>query len=239
VYASPTPLDLSEAAPTVTGSPGAEATEYPQDKRGGELAVEAGFGDRSVLARAGLILGPHENVGRLPYWLLRLARGGEVLAPGPPQVPVRFIDARDLAAWLLEAAQGEFCGPVNLVNPPGHATMGRLLEAALAAVGGDARLVWVDPGAVEAAGIHRWTELPIWLPPADEFAGLLDTRVDRALATGLRCRSVEATVQDTWTWLLDCGLTPPPAPPDRPPLGLDPEKEARALDAWRGKGSTS
>lgn len=224
--------DLDETCPTVEASPDADATEYPQDKRGAEIAVEAAFGDRAVLARAGLILGPYEDVGRLPYWLLRIERGGEVLAPGPADLPLQYIDARDLAAWLLDAAEGDVSGPVNLVNPAGHTTMRGLMDAAVAATGSDAELVWVDPATIEAAGISRWTELPGWIPPGPEFAGLRSTSVERAYATGLCCRPVEQTVADTWSWLVAAGRVLP-SRPGRPSLGLDPAKEQAALAAWR------
>jgi 2'-hydroxyisoflavone reductase len=233
VYAPPLPEGLDERHATVASSSDAEATDYPQDKRGGELAVEAAFGDRGVFARAGLILGPHEDVGRLPYWLLRMHRGGRVLAPGPPDGPLRFIDVRDLAAWLLDAAEGEVSGAVNLVNPPGHATIGRLLEAAVAATRGNVELIWVDPDAIDALGIERWRELPAWLPPTPDVAGLLFTNVERAVATGLRCRPVEETVADTWAWLESIGRTPPNPPAGRPALGLAPQKEERVLTEWR------
>lgn len=232
VYAAPPPPGLDETCPTVEASPDADATGYPQDKRGAEIAVEEVFGERAVLARAGLILGPHEDTGRLPYWLLRAERGGQMLAPGPADLPLRYVDARDLAVWLLDAAEHGVSGPVNLVNPPGHATMRTLLDAAVAATGGHAELVWIDPAAIEAAGIHRWTELPGWIPPGPEYAGLISTSVVRACATGLCCRPAEQTVADTWTWLLTIGRTLT-SPPGRPSLGLDPAKERATLVAWR------
>lgn len=232
IYAPPPPPGLDETCPTVEASPDADATEYAQDKRGAEIAVEAAFGDRAVLARAGLILGPYEDVGRLPYWLLRIERGGEVLAPGPPDLPLQYIDARDLAAWLLDAAVGSVSGPVNLVCPPAHTTMQALLDAAVAATGSDAELVWVDPAAIEAAGIDRWTELPGWIPPSPMYAGLLSTNVERAYASGLRCRPVGETVADTWAWVVATGREMA-RPHGRPPLGLDPAKEQEVLAAWR------
>ncbi|MGQ0842094.1 NAD-dependent epimerase/dehydratase family protein [Actinokineospora sp.] len=232
VYAPPPPRDMDETCPTVDAAADAEAIGYQQDKRGAEIAVETAFGDRAVLARAGLILGPHEDVGRLPHWLLRIERGGEVLAPGPPDLPVRYIDARDLATWLLDAAENGVSGPVNLVNRADHTTMRTLLTAAITATGGNAELTWVDPAAIEAAGIDRRTELPGWIPPDPELAGLIWTNVDRAHATGLRCRPVADTVADTWAWLVAANRTPPSPPPGHPPLGLDPAKERKTLTAW-------
>jgi 2'-hydroxyisoflavone reductase len=150
-----------------------------------------------------------------------------VLAPGPADQPLRYIDARDLASWLLGAVEGNVSGPVNLVNPPDHATMRTLLEAAVTVTESPATLIWVDPKTIETAGIHRWTELPCWLPPGDEFAGLIWTNVDRARSTGLRCRPVEQTVADTWSWMEEPGCLMP-----HPPLGLDPAKERAVLAAF-------
>ncbi|OMI40854.1 NAD-dependent epimerase/dehydratase family protein [Streptomyces sparsogenes] len=237
VYAYPAPAGLDEDGPLVEASPDAGEVEYAEAKRGGELAAEAAFGDRALLARAGLILGPYENVGRLPWWLTRIAGaarggtlGGRVLAPGPRDLPLQYIDVRDLAAWLLDAAERGLGGPYNLVSPPGHATFGELLEACVAATGSDAELCWTDPETVLAAGVEPWTELPIWLPPGELYDTVHQSDVSRALAAGLRCRPVAETVAATWEWLCALGGRAPHRP-DRPPVGLDPEREARVLAA--------
>jgi 2'-hydroxyisoflavone reductase len=231
VYAHPPPLRADESAATVVASADAEEGDYPALKRGAELAIEAAFDDRAVLARAGMILGPHENVGRLTWWLLRMDRGGEVLAPGPSERKLQYVDARDLARWLLDAASARRSGPFNVVCRPGHATMGSLLDACHRATGGTAELTWVSPEHIEAAGIEPWSELPIWLPPEHEYAWLHDTSVERAHAAGLRCRPVEETVADTWEWLLSIDREPPLKDGDTP--GLDAAKEAAVLAAWR------
>jgi nucleoside-diphosphate-sugar epimerase len=184
------------------------------------------------LARAGLILGPHEDVGRLTWWLTRMAAGGEVLAPGPPDLPIQLIDARDLAAFVLDAALTKRTGPYNVVSRRGHATMRSLLESCQAVAGrSDTRLTWVDPATIKAAGIEAWTELPIWLPPDNPSIGMHAANVEKAHAAGLRCRPIQQTVQDTWQWLsaLDA---PPPLRPDLEPTGLDSSRERAALDAW-------
>ncbi|MGP4010997.1 SDR family oxidoreductase [Streptomyces sp. 4N124] len=231
VYAWPPAAGYTEDAPLVEGaSADAEATEYARDKRGGELAAVAGFGaDRSLLVRSGLILGPYENIGRLPWWLTRIARGGPVLAPGPKDLPLQFVDVRDLAEWILGAVERELSGPYNLIGPPGHTTTAGLLEACLRATGAAVELRWTDPDVVLAAGVEPWTQLPVWVPPDSELhAGLHGADVSRALATGLVCRPVAETVNDTWTWLNSVGGTAPQRP-DRPPVGLDPEVEAKIL----------
>jgi nucleoside-diphosphate-sugar epimerase len=229
VYTYPAPAGLDEDGPVVDASPGdGPDVDYARAKRGGELAAAESFGDRALQVRAGLILGPYENIGRLPWWLTRIARGGPVLAPGPRDLPLQYVDARDLAAWVLDAAAAGLGGAYNLVSPPGHTTMGELLDACAAVTGGGAELRWTEPEAVLAAGIEPWTELPVWLPPGELYDTLHTADVSRALATGLRCRPVTETVADTWTWLRSLGGAAPRRP-DRPPVGLDPQKEAKAL----------
>ncbi|MEU8985139.1 NAD-dependent epimerase/dehydratase family protein [Streptomyces sp. NPDC048558] len=240
VYAWAPPAGYGEDAPLVEGAEaGAEHTDYLRDKRGGELAVVEEFGaDRSVLVRAGLLIGPYENVGRLPWWLTRIARGGAVLAPGPRELPLQYADVRDLADWILGAAEQELSGPYNLMSPQGHATMGTFLDACVAAVGAAAELRWTEPEVILDAGIEPWTQLPVWVPPGTDMHDALHAAdVSRAVATGLRCRPVEETVADTWAWLQDIGGTAPRRA-DRTAKGLDPEVEAMVLAGGGVSGTT-
>jgi len=229
VYQWPPAVGLDESGPVVDGEATSEASDdYAAAKRGGELAAQEGFGaDRTVLARAGLILGPYEIVGRMPWWLRRIERGGDVLAPGPADLHLQYIDCRDLARWLLHAAEEGIAGTFNTVSRSGHATMASLLEAAVTATRSDARLIWVPPETILAAGIAPWIELPIWLPPDGEGAGLHSGDVSAAYAAGLNCRPVEETVADTWAWLRREG--DPPAAPGRPAHGLDAGREREVL----------
>ncbi|MFF1905349.1 NAD-dependent epimerase/dehydratase family protein [Kitasatospora sp. NPDC058218] len=228
VYAYPTPAGADESAPVVEGSPDDGDVPYPQAKRGGELALLDTFGDRALLARAGLILGPYENIGRLPWWLGRIARGGPVLAPGPRDLPVQFIDARDLAEWTLDALAAGLGGAYDLVSPQGHATMGELLEACVQVTGSDAELRWTEPAPILAAGIEPWSDLPVWIPRGELHDTLHGSDVAKAVAAGLRCRPVTETVAGTWAWLRSIGGTAPQRP-DRPVVGLDAEREAKVL----------
>jgi nucleoside-diphosphate-sugar epimerase len=229
VYQWPMPLGADEHAALVDGDPDEDNHEdYAAAKRGGELAALQAFGDRALLARAGLVLGPHENIGRLPWWLRRIERGGRVLAPGDPARPLQYIDARDLAAWMLTGAERGIGGAFNIVSRPGHTTMGELLEAAVKVTRSDAELVWVTPEVIEEAGISPWIELPIWVPPNTEYGGIHDADVSAAHNAGLTCRPVEETITDTWAWLQAEG--DPKPRPDRPRHGLDPAKEKQILD---------
>lgn len=229
VYVWPIRVAADEAAPVVAGDPASEeASDYAAAKRGGELAALEGFDGPVLLARAGLVLGPYERVGRLPFWLNRIHAGGRVPCPGPPDRPLQYIDARDLAQWVLDAGGRAVSGAFNTVSRPGHATMGGLLELCRTVTGSDAELVWVSPEGVAAAGVAPWTELPIWLPPTGEYAGLHDGDVSAAHSAGLTCRPVAETVADTWAWLQAEGL-PAPAHPERAPVGMDAAAEARLL----------
>ena len=233
VYSWPIPQGGDESAAVVEADPDADATDYAADKRGAELALERELGpDRVVHVRAGLILGPRENVGRLPWWLRRIARGGDVLAPGPEDLGIQYVDARDLASLALDAGAAGRSGPVDTVSPVGGATMGELLRACVDVTGSDARLVWMTPDFVLGREIEPWGELPVWMPIDDvELYALHTGDVSRALEWGLRIRPLHETVADTWDWVRSVDATGA-VPEPRPGIGLDPAKEAGALAAW-------
>jgi 2'-hydroxyisoflavone reductase len=227
VYTWPPAPGLDETAPVVDGDPdAADHADYAAAKRGGELAVAREFDGPWLAARAGLVLGPYEHVGRLPFWLDRIAAGGRVPAPGPHDRPLQLVDARDLARWVLEQRP---TGALNTVSRPGHTTIGELLEECVQVTGSDAELVWLSPEVVEASGVQPWTELPIWMPPTGEYAAMHDCDVTAAYAAGLTCRAISGTVADTWTWLQREGA--PPQPADRPATGMDAAAEQRLWDA--------
>ncbi|PGH45954.1 reductase [Micromonospora sp. WMMA1996] len=230
VYAPPVGLGTGEEAPTVAAEPDADDGDYPRNKAGGERAAVRVFGDRALLVRAGLILGPGEDIGRLPWWLHRVARGGDVLAPGPRDLPVQYVDVRDLAVWMLDRGVEGVGGAYNVVGRTGHATMGELLDAAVAVTGSGATLRWTQPEPILAAGVEPWNDLPIWVPRGHEYRWLQERDVERSYAAGLVCRQVTETVADTWRWLREVGRVPARAGrPARAPVGLAPEREAALL----------
>ena len=184
-----------------------------------ERVVEDVYGERSARVRAGLIVGPFDATDRFTYWPRRIAAGGDVLAPGSPDAPTQFVDARDLAAWLVQLALAGPGGTFNATGPAAPLTLGELFERSRAALGSDASFVWVEDERVLDAGVQPWTELPLWLP-GDEHAGMARADIRRALAAGLTFRPVEETVRDTYAWDRD-------EPGERPTLTR--EKEAEIL----------
>lgn len=229
VYTWPIAIGSDETHATVDGDPDdLSSDDYAKTKRGSELGVLAARPD-ALIARAGTILGPYENVGRLPWWILRVHRGGRVLAPGPAMRPLQYVDARDLARWMIACGERLIGGVFNTVSPVGHTTIGQLLETVREVTGSTAELVWFTPDEIESAAIEPWTELPIWVPPTGELAGLHDCDVTAALRSGLQCRPIRETITDTWNWLQHEG--PPPQRVDRPPLGLDPQREATLINS--------
>lgn len=216
---------------------------YGELKAGCERAVLESFWDRSLLVRAGLILGPYENVGRLPWWLRRIAAGGQVLAPGDPGRAIQLVDARDLASWMLDCAEAGRGGAFAAIGAAGNATMGSWLGDCVTVTGSDTDLEWVPDDFLLERGVEPWTELPLWTPAQPDWANTWTVDVAAAHAAGLRTRPVSETVADTWAWLRDGGT--PARPREGSPagmLGIDRDKEARILADWaaaRSAGSVT
>jgi 2'-hydroxyisoflavone reductase len=178
--------------------------DYGAQKAASERAVEAAMPGRASAVRAGLIVGPHDNVFRLPWWIERVSRGGDVLAPGDPDRALQLIDARDLAAWMLNLGERGIGGAFCATAPPGQTTMRAVLEAAIAASGSDARLHWAPDALLRESGLEPWVQIPLWLPE-DQYPGTWRVGTAAAQAAGLRPRPVDETIADTWAWLRDGG----------------------------------
>ena len=178
--------------------------EYGAQKAAAERAVEAAMPGRASAVRAGLIVGPHDNTWRLPWWVQRVAEGGDVLAPGDPERTVQLIDARDLAAWMLDLGERGTGGAFCATAPPGVTTMREVLEAAAAASGSEARLRWAPDALLRDSGLEPWTEIPLWLPE-DEFPATWQVGTGAAEAAGLALRPVHESVADVWAWVRDGG----------------------------------
>jgi 2'-hydroxyisoflavone reductase len=191
-----------------------------------EEAVRAAAGDRAMICRAGLIVGPGDRNDRFGYWPLRLARGGEVLAPGAPDDPVQVVDVRDLAAWIVRAAEDGIAGTFDGVGPA--MTRASFLAGVAAGVGVEPSLTWVDQAFLVEHGVQPWMgprSLPLWLP-LPEYAGFMTRDVSESVAAGLATRDLSETARDTLAWERSVD--------GRHELvaGLSPEEEAELLRAW-------
>jgi len=203
----------------------ADLTRLGVRKRGCELAVAQAFGpEASLVARAGMIVGPYDNVGYLPWWLNRIARGGRVLAPGDPHRGLQLIDVRDLSAFVLDQVEARVGGVHNAVPDGPNTTMGRLVDACAQATGSGVTPVWTEAAFLFSQGVQPWAELPLWLPDGPDTAGFWAVSGARAKAAGLRIRPFAETVRDTWAWLRSGGAALP--------SGLSAEKERQVLTAW-------
>ena len=171
---------------------------YGPQKAGCERALREVRRDSSLILRAGLLVGPNDPTDRFTYWALRMREPGPALAPAVPDQPVQFLDARDLASWILQAATDGVTGVMNVNGPRARWTFGALLAAI-----GDTEIHWVDEHLLLDAGVQPWTELPLWLPEQFGATGLLDMAVDRAELCGLRARPLADTVRDTVRWAAD------------------------------------
>jgi 2'-hydroxyisoflavone reductase len=184
-----------------------------------ERLVQEAFGERALVVRPGLIVGPHDPTDRFTYWPRRVAEGGRVLAPAPPDQPVQFIDVRDLGEWIVAAIEAGRSGVYNATGEP--TTFEALLDECMR-VSGDAEIVWVPPERLVEAEVGEWMELPLWIV-TPEFAAMQRTDVSRALRDGLRFRPLEETIRDTLAW--DAERTTPRAEG----VGLTAERERELL----------
>ncbi|WP_328863264.1 NAD-dependent epimerase/dehydratase family protein [Streptomyces sp. NBC_00306] len=214
------PADADESY-GFTGDDGSP-TKYGFQKAGGERAVLRAFGSRAVFLRPGVILGPGEYVGRLPWWLRRAHEGGRFLAPSPQRRRIQPVDVRDVAMFALDHADSA-AGPAFNVAHPAGITFEDFVSTCLEVTGGAGRPVWVEPEVLVDHGVKQWTELPLWRT----HAGVWTVDASRAVAAGLRCRPLSETIRDTWGWIQNDGR-----PVDHPRWaehGIASEKEAKIL----------
>ncbi|SRR6266540_1729847 len=215
-----------------TDDPRGYPTQYGFQKAGCERAVHEVFNERALVLRPGVILGPYEYVGRLQWWLRRIARGGRVLAPGSPDRQIQPIDVRDVATFVLKGLEGGVSGTFNVAAPIEHATYGSLLSDCIAVTGSAAELVWVDDEFLLQHEVQQWTEIPLWRT----YAGTWGVAADRARAAGLRCRPLGETVRDTWAWLTEGGGAV--LHERQGEHGITPDKEAQLLAAWESSAAS-
>jgi 2'-hydroxyisoflavone reductase len=221
------------STPPTESSPVAELGEPTEEWREayGELKADCEDVVRerfpaAFVVRPGLIVGPWDPTGRFTYWPQRFAEGGRVLAPAPPDADAQVIDARDLAAWVVRAAEDRLAGTFNAVDRA--TSRATLLETCRRVAGADSEIVWVDGEFLVEQEVGEWMELPLWLADPS-YAGMLSVDPARAFANGLATRPLEETVRDTLAWVGGGEA------PTETGAGLDRAKEQAVLDSWLSK----
>jgi 2'-hydroxyisoflavone reductase len=199
---------VAELGDAPVGVLAADYSNYGALKAICEAEVEQVFGDRSLVVRPGLIVGPHDPTGRFTYWARRLERGGDVLAPGPSERRAQFVDVRDVADWIVHSVEQELSGTFNVTNQgvPWH----ELLAGST--------VTWVTDEFLQGHDVGEWMELPLWIAGVD-----LEVDVSRAVGAGLRFRPLAETLHGA------------AGAPDVDGVGLTPEREAELLTAWKSR----
>jgi nucleoside-diphosphate-sugar epimerase len=191
-----------------------------------EKEAEKWFPGKTLIIRPGLIVGPRDETDRFTYWPVRIDKGGEVLAPGSPDDPVQFIDARDLAEWTIRMAENRETGIYNATGPAKPLGIGGMLDGIKDALKSNPNLTWVSEDFLTQQKVEPWSDMPVW---TGKDSGLARAKIDRALSKGLTFRPLAETARDTLTWFKSL-------PQDRQAhlkAGLAPERETEVLAAWK------
>ena len=219
-----------------------------------EQAAEAAFPGRAAIVRPGYIVGPGDPTDRFTYWPVRIAGGGEVLAPGSPDDPLQWIDVRDLAEWLVTLAENETTGTFNAVGPGAPARWGDVLQSCVKAAGPNAaKLEWVPSEWLEANEMGGEDAFPIWVAPKGKYAGFHRWQNERAKAAGLQFRTMDDTAKALLEWYPPeierrvrvtkelaeqakaKGTPPPKGDPSALRAGPTKEREAELLAKWKAR----
>ncbi|HSK72871.1 MAG TPA: NAD-dependent epimerase/dehydratase family protein [Pyrinomonadaceae bacterium] len=191
-----------------------------------ERAAEKAMPGRVLNVRPGLIVGAFDPTDRFTYWTMRVAKGGEVLAPGESNRFVQLIDAGDLSEWIIKMTEQGETGIYNANSKPFELTMGKILEEIKNVSGSDAEFTWVSEDFLKQENVMAWSEMPLYLPESEEgFRGFMSANVDKALEKGLSFRPLSETIRETLNWRK--------TKTDEMKAGISAEKEKELLRKWR------
>jgi 2'-hydroxyisoflavone reductase len=191
-----------------------------------EREAEKAMPGRVLHVRSGLIVGSFDPTDRFTYWVMRVAKGGEVFAPGTPQRFVQVIDARDLSEWIIKMVEQNETGIYNAAGKPFELTMQAMLEEIKNVSGSDADFTWASEEFMNRERVEGWSEMPLYLSESNaEFKGFLAANVDKALRSGLEFRPLRETIYDTLSWRKTKS--------DPMKAGIDSQRERELLCKWR------
>lgn len=210
------------------------SVHYGALKAGCEQEVISVFGDRALVIRPGLIVGPHDPTERFTYWVRRFAQGGEVLVPGRGDFFLQFIDARDLAQWIVRMVEHQMGGLFNAAGPEYPLTMAQFIETLGHTISKARTVTWVSEAFLLANGVREFEELPLWISDKTNWPGFLTCNVKKAMAQGLTFRPLQETILDTLHWDEAC---PSESKTDKSEkigsAGMLKDREAKLLLDWR------
>lgn len=166
-----------------------------------EEEIERMMPNRVLNVRAGMIVGEFDWTDRFTYWAMRIAKGGEILAPGKPENFVQLIDAKDLSEWIISMIETNENGTFNVTSRSLDLTFGKMLDAIKTATGSNAEFVWADENFLKENNVAPWSEMPFYLPESDDSVkNFLTMNVDKALSKNLKFRPLEETIRDVFNW---------------------------------------
>lgn len=197
-----------------------------------EQAAEATLPGMVTNIRPGLIVGPGDPTDRFTYWPVRVAKGGEVLAPGDGSTQVQQIDVRDLANFIVHTIERNITGVYNADSPMGQRTMKDLLTTCKKVSGSDANFVWVDAEFLAEHSVRPWQDMTCWVPQEGDYAAFGRVSTAKAMTNGLKCRPLAETVRATLDWW----ETLPEERRERMRAGLAADREKEVLAAWNERG---
>jgi 2'-hydroxyisoflavone reductase len=191
-----------------------------------EQVIQNYFPHKSLIIRPGLIVGPYDTTDRFTYWPRRIMEGGEILAPDDPKQQVQFIDARDLAKWIVDMIEKKATGIYQATGPATPLTFEQFLQACLMHSKKETQIYWIDEEFLLDQQVQDWSELPLWLASKRKMPGFQKVDITKAIQAGLTFRPLSETIADTLAWDLS-------RPDGKTQAGLEKEKEKKLLQIWK------
>jgi 2'-hydroxyisoflavone reductase len=236
VYGRYPTIGMNEDSPILDPDPAAidEGRElsYGVAKSTMEYELRQVFGDRALIVRPGLIVGPGDNTDRFSYWPIRIDRGGEVLAPGDPDNKCMFIDVRDLADWYVHLIEQKTTGILNALGPEAPLSFAELLYGIRAVTTSNVKFTWVDTDFLLDHGVRPYSDMPLWIPARGDRIGFQRFDLSKPLANGIKYRPLAVTARDT----LEFHYSRSPERQRNLRAGIDAEREQEVLAAWHSMG---
>ncbi|MCI0432044.1 MAG: NAD-dependent epimerase/dehydratase family protein [Gemmatimonadetes bacterium] len=211
-----------------------EGQPYPYGlaKALAEAELLKAFGERSTIVRPGLIVGPEDDTDRFTYWPVRIDRGGEILAPGNPNVDrIQIIDVRDLCEWSVRLCEQQTYGTFMGVGPLNGRSISEMLYGIASVTTRPLSWTWVDREFLAQHRVRPYAEMPVWRPPTPGYEGFARFDLSREVATGLTFRSLADTARAT----LEFHYSRPEERQKELRAGLTAEREAEVVRAWKAR----